>query len=102
MTKFTNPICNYAIPCQRNTCFLEQVTAVIKNKGNVPMKYLNIGDEVLTSSGNYQTIYSMNHVDRNIQSLFVQIKTELSTTTTTTIATNTTNNQYQQYHHQHH
>jgi len=57
-------------------CFSSHTTAEVKNKGSVPMSEISVGDEVLTSSGNYELVYAIDHRHPTRLSKFVQIKTE--------------------------
>merc|ERR1712048_1489259 len=45
--------------------------------GRVMMKDLEVGDKVLTASGQYKTMYSMNHRNPNKETEYIQITTNL-------------------------
>jgi len=45
--------------------------------GKVAMKDLTVGDDVLTASGQYQTVYTINHFHHTKPTNFLQIHTEL-------------------------
>jgi len=57
-------------------CFSSHTTADVKNKGSVPMSKISVGDEVLTSSGNYELVYAIDHRHPTRLSKFVRIQTE--------------------------
>ena len=59
-------------------CFAPDATAAVENIGWVPMKDLQVGDKVLTSSGRYQPIYSMFHSSATKETPYLQIHTSKS------------------------
>jgi len=54
-------------------CFSSMVTAVVKGKGKTPMSMIEVGDEVLTKTGNYGTIYAIDHRHTTKHATFIQI-----------------------------
>jgi len=59
-------------------CFAPDVRAQVENVGWVAMKDLQVGDRVLTGSGEYQPIYSMFHSSKTKQTPYLQIHTQHS------------------------
>jgi len=58
-------------------CYSPHATAMVKDKGKVAMKDLQVGDYVLTSNGQYQTVYTINHFHHTKPTNFLQIRTEM-------------------------
>lgn len=56
-----------------NGCFSERSTCVEQRKGTILVKDLDVGDRVLTRSGAFQTVYTLDHVDSSKQTRFLQI-----------------------------
>jgi hypothetical protein len=53
-------------------CFSGETTVQVKNKGTLPMKALEIGDEVLAASGKYEQVYSFGHRHESATATFLQ------------------------------
>jgi hypothetical protein len=53
-------------------CFSGSTTVEVKGKGTVAMADLFLGDEVLTSSGMYDTVYSFGHRHETTEAEFLQ------------------------------
>jgi hypothetical protein len=53
-------------------CFSGETTVLVKNRGLMLMKHLNIGDEVLAASGSYEQVYSFGHRHEHITGEFLQ------------------------------
>lgn len=60
-------------------CFSDSTTVQVLHKGSVAMKDLQVGDKVLTSSQNYQSVYSFGHKAAEAMGQFVQLTTAEST-----------------------
>lgn len=58
-------------------CFSSHATADVKGIGKVTMNQLKVGDQVLTSSGNYETVYAMAHRHASKSAEFIQIYSSL-------------------------
>lgn len=58
-------------------CFSPYAKTNVLGKGRVMMKDLEVGDKVLTASGQYKTMYSMNHRNPNKETEYIQITTNL-------------------------
>jgi hypothetical protein len=54
-------------------CFSGETTVAVKHKGSILMKDLQIGDEVLTTSGNYEEVYSFGHRLETIEAEFLHL-----------------------------
>jgi len=54
-------------------CFSSHSTAEVKNKGKVQMSEIEVGDEVLTATGSYETIYTIDHRHPTKSADFLQI-----------------------------
>jgi Hint module len=54
-------------------CFSGETTVAVKRKGSILMKHLQIGDEVLTTSGNYEQVYSFGHRLETTKAEFLQL-----------------------------
>lgn len=54
-------------------CFSAVTTAFVSGKGSVTMDLIEVGDSVLTGSGEFQPVYSIDHRDMNKSTQFVQI-----------------------------
>lgn len=54
-------------------CFSSHTTVRIMGKGNIQMNEIEVGDKVLTSKGNYETIYAIDHRHPNKLANFIQI-----------------------------
>jgi len=55
-------------------CFSSETTVHVKNKGNhIKMKDVEVGDQVMTGTGDYQTVYSIDHRNPTKLTEFVQI-----------------------------
>ena len=59
-----------------DACFSLLATAIVKDKGKVSMKDVVVGDKVLTSSGQYQTVYTISHFHPTKPTTFLQIHTD--------------------------
>ena len=59
-------------------CFSEVSTVQVFGKGAVEMKNLQVGDEILTAEGSYQSVYAFGHLDKATKGNFIQIKTDQS------------------------
>lgn len=55
-------------------CFSAVTTAFVSGKGSVTMDLIEVGDLVLTGSGEFQSIYSIDHRDMNKVTKFLQIE----------------------------
>ena len=54
-------------------CFSGETTVQVKNKGTLPMKALEIGDEVLAAAaGKYEKVYSFGHRHESVTATFLQ------------------------------
>ncbi|CAB9498878.1 Desert hedgehog protein [Seminavis robusta] len=66
-----------------SSCFPEVATAQVKGTGPVAMKNLQLGDLVLTTTGNedayYEKIYAFGHYSPKTEAAFVQLVTDDST-----------------------
>jgi len=54
-------------------CFSSSALASVKGKGNVPMSHVEVGDEVLTGTGDFEVVYSIDHRDPAKYTSFLQI-----------------------------
>jgi trypsin len=54
-------------------CFSSKTTVQVKNKGTMPMKDLEIGDEVLAAAGKYEKVYSFGHRHESVKAEFLHI-----------------------------
>jgi len=54
-------------------CFSSIVTTVVKGKGKTPMSMVEVGDEVLTETGSYGTVYAIDHRHTTKLTTFIQI-----------------------------
>jgi len=54
-------------------CFSSSVNAFVKGRGKVPMNEITVGDQVLTGTGNFEAIYSIDHRDPTKDATFFQI-----------------------------
>jgi hypothetical protein len=54
-------------------CFSGETTVQVKHRGQIFMKHLMIGDEVLVASGNYELVYSFGHRHESIEGDFLQL-----------------------------
>lgn len=66
--------------CCANPCYSPTSEAIVKDVGRVLVKNLNVGDQVLTGSGNYDTVYTIDHADPKRNAEFVQIHSSLMDT----------------------
>jgi hypothetical protein len=66
-----------AVMGEEEDCFPPTATVVVQGKGRVEMKDLTVGDRVLTSSAQYQTVYLMDHYHPYKPTWYVQIYTGL-------------------------
>lgn len=57
------------------TCFAPDAMTPVEFRGMVAMKDLQLGDRVLTASGDYQPVYSMFHSDKSKPTPYLQIHT---------------------------
>lgn len=57
-------------------CFSGFNTVHVQEKGVVPMRELEIGDNVLTANGKFSRVYSFGHNDRDAEIEFLQIQTK--------------------------
>jgi len=58
---------------EEQPCFSALTTAFVQGKGSVTMDTLEVGDSVLTGSGEFQSVYSIDHRDFNKLTTFLQI-----------------------------
>ena len=63
-------------------CFSPEAMTPVENVGWVAMKDLQVGDKVLTSSGDYQPVYSMFHSSKTKATPYLQIHTSHSQNST--------------------
>lgn len=78
-----NMMCTYEVgPVPRpepivrlGVCISPEMETITKHKGTIKMKDIAIGDKVLTSSGEYKTIYTIDHYHHNETTHYVQIET---------------------------
>jgi len=61
----------------RNFCFSGESNVNVKGKGQVFMRNVRVGDQVLTGSGNYQMVYAHGHRDETSSVEYLQIQTTL-------------------------
>lgn len=54
-------------------CFSSHSTAEVKGRGKVQMSEIEVGDEVLTGNGSYETIYTIDHRHPTKSAEFLQI-----------------------------
>jgi Hint module len=54
-------------------CFSGETSVAVKHKGSILMKHLQIGDEVLTTSGKYEQVYSFGHRLETIEAEFLHL-----------------------------
>jgi hypothetical protein len=59
-------------------CFSESSTVEVRNKGNVSIKELRIGDQVLVSADMYEPVYSFGHYHQTVEAQFLKILTSSS------------------------
>ncbi|CAB9509004.1 Protein hedgehog [Seminavis robusta] len=59
-------------------CFAPEARTPVEHRGLVAMKDLQVGDKVLTASGQYQPVYSMFHYDKTKPTTYIQIHTTFS------------------------
>jgi endo-alpha-1,4-polygalactosaminidase (GH114 family) len=60
-------------PVPFKICFSGETTVQVKNKGAMPMKKLEIGDEVLAAAGKYEQVYSFGHRHESVRAEFLQL-----------------------------
>jgi hypothetical protein len=53
-------------------CFSGETTVEVKGKGTLFMKELNVGDEVLSETGIYESVYSFGHRHETLEASFLQ------------------------------
>jgi len=53
-------------------CFSGETTVVVKDKGTVFMKDLQLGDEVLGAAGEFETVYSFGHRHETVEAVFLR------------------------------
>jgi len=58
---------------EETPCFSALTTAFVSGKGSVTMDLIEVGDSVLTGSGEFQPVYSIDHRDINKSTKFLQI-----------------------------
>jgi len=58
---------------EESPCFSAITTAFVSGKGSVTMDLIEVGDSVLTGSGEFQSVYSIDHRDSNKSAKFLQI-----------------------------
>ena len=56
-------------------CFSPVSTVQVEGQGLVAMKDLQVGDSVLTGSGSYSKVYTFGHIEEEIETEFLQIRT---------------------------
>lgn len=56
-------------------CFSSETTVEVLHKGPKPMKDLQRGDQILTKSGYYESVYAFGHYDVTTKAQFLQIYT---------------------------
>jgi hypothetical protein len=64
------------------SCFPGHAMVQVENQGQVAMKDLVVGDNVLVANGKYEPIYSFGHYDTAAMESFVTIKTDSKCSTT--------------------
>jgi len=60
------------VPASPN-CFSSSVNAFVKGRGKVPMNEVKVGDQVLTGTGNFEAIYTIDHHHPTKEANFIQI-----------------------------
>jgi len=58
---------------EQAVCFSAFTTAFVNGKGSTAMDLIEVGDEVLTGSGEFQVVYSLDHRDMDKSTKFLQI-----------------------------
>jgi len=56
-------------------CYSSHTTAEVEGRGKVSMSKIEVGDQVLTSSGKFETVYAMAHRSLTQSAKFIQIFT---------------------------
>lgn len=69
----TSPAPAVQVNIKPSFCFSGTTMVQSKNKGDVFMKDIQIGDRVLASTGNYETMYSFGHRDESLDAEFLQL-----------------------------
>lgn len=59
--------------CCKTKCFSSMATAVVESKGKTPLKDVQVGDKVLTGSGDFKTVYTVDHRELDEEEQFLQI-----------------------------
>lgn len=57
------------------SCFSSNTIAEVRGRGKVKMSEIQVGDEVLTSKGKYETVYAIDHRHPTKSTKFIQIHT---------------------------
>ena len=65
-----------SLKCRDDFCFSEANTVEIKGKGLVSMGTLKVGDFVRAGKGEFSRVFSFIHLDRDVETSFLQIRTE--------------------------
>ena len=60
-------------------CFSSETTVHVQDKGEVPMRELRVGDDVMTRDGRYEKVYSFGHRHPTLRASFVQLFTNQTT-----------------------
>ena len=74
-------LCN-GVACDNETnnsidsCFSAVSTVQVEGQGAVAMKELQVGDSVLTGSGIYSKVYTFGHIEKEVETKFLQIQTD--------------------------
>ena len=79
--QYSSSTCAVGDPPPRNpdledTCFSLSSKVESKHKGTIPMQELQVGDEILTQNGNYESVYAIPHYHPSNPTTFVQLKTQ--------------------------
>jgi len=65
--------CSARAASQPPQCFSSTSTVIEEKEGEIKLKDLVVGQKVLTGSGNFQTIYTIDHKNPNYKAEFIQI-----------------------------
>jgi len=60
-------------------CFAGDSLVQVQDRGLIPMKHLEIGDQVHVGKNQYETIYSFGHYDQKARASFLEVQTTEST-----------------------
>lgn len=64
-------------PDPQSFCFSGESTVVTKNKGTIPLKQLQIGDQVMVAANKFEPVYSFGHYDQDSRFAFLVINNEV-------------------------